>query len=105
MYLEFIGTEEVEVRDVDMEYDMDGDTQRRVETVRASERTVNLEMTVAGAQELAANSEFEWQVEVSLPSHAPAIFRGKYCQHGYYARAGLDCFGNDPDSGWVEIAE
>jgi len=103
VYLQIEGFEEVEVPDVDVMYDQEGDAHRRVETVRATDRTVELEITVAEGQELEANQSYEWEAEVELPANAPAIYRGRFCEHAYRAFAGLDCFGNDPDSGWVRL--
>lgn len=103
VYLKLEGKEEVSVPDVDVIYDDDGGSQRRTETVYASHRTVELELTVAEGQDLEANESYEWEIEVELPTHAPAIYEGRFCQHSYRAFAALDCFGNDPDSGWVEL--
>ncbi|SCX95963.1 hypothetical protein [Desulfoluna spongiiphila] len=103
-YLKVQGEEEVEVPDVDVEFDSDGDVERRLETVRASHVTVDQEYTVIDAQELEANKTYRWEVEVELPADAPLIYRGRFCEHTYCAFAGLDCFGNDPDSGWVALA-
>jgi len=87
-----------------VEYDEDDDTvSRRVETVRASHETLDIEIRVAGRQELEPNQSYEWEVEVELPENAQPIFYGNYCTHTYMAFAGLDCFGNDPDSGWLEL--
>ncbi|BFM49001.1 hypothetical protein [Marinomonas sp. THO17] len=105
-YLKVVACEEVEVPDVDVEYDNDNDqAYRKLETVWASNDTIDLDLTVADGQELEANETYKWEVEVELPQGAPAIYRGHYCQHVYRAFAGLDCFGNDPDSGWVELVE
>jgi hypothetical protein len=84
-------------------YDEDNNAHRRVETVRASYQTVNFEITIANAQELEANQSYEWEAEIELPSNAPAVYKGRYCLHTYRAFAGLDCFGNDPDSGWIDL--
>lgn len=65
--------------------------------------TVRLELDVEPAQELEANQAYEWEVEVTLPEDAPPIYHGCHCKHVYRAMAGIDCFGNDPDSGWVEL--
>lgn len=103
-YLKIQGTEEVEVPDVDVVYDSEEDeTYRRMETVMASNKTVDLDITIAEGQELAPNETFEWETEIELPADLPSIYRGHYCQHTYQMQAGLDCFGNDPDSGWIEI--
>ncbi|MEI8631791.1 hypothetical protein P4S72_06145 [Vibrio sp. PP-XX7] len=104
VYILIEGYEKVQVPDVDVVYDVeDGTTERRVETVYASHKTVDLEVTIADAQELEANQSYEWEVELELPSDAPSIYEGRFCQHTYKAFAGLDCFGNDPDSGWIEL--
>jgi len=105
VYVKVMGKERVSVPDIDVIYDDDGVGQRRSETVRASHRTVQLEVTVADGQTLEPNESYEWEVAVELPSHAPSIYKGRYCQHSYRAMAALDCFGNDPDSGWIELHE
>ncbi|VVS94033.1 hypothetical protein [Desulfoluna spongiiphila] len=102
-YLKVQGQEEVEVSDVDVVYDSDGDSRCRSETVRASHVTVDQEYTVVDAQELEANTTYRWEVEVELPEDAPLIYIGCHCKHTYCAYAGLDCRGNDPDSGWVDL--
>lgn len=103
VYVHVRGYEEVRVPDVDVIYEGDGDAQRRVETVSASNTTIEIESTIAEAQELEANQLYEWEAMIELPSSAPSVFKGRYCQHTYKAFAGLDCFGNDPDSGWIEL--
>ncbi len=103
--LRIVGCEEVQVPDVDVIYDEEGNGQRRTETVRASHETVDFEITVAHQQELEANQFYEWETEVELPEDALAIYKGRFCQHTYRAFAGLDCFGNDPDTGWVELRD
>ncbi|MCP4325838.1 MAG: sporulation protein [Alteromonadales bacterium] len=103
IYLLIEGREEVEVPDVDVVYDEDGDEHRRRERVYASCTSISLRIKVADQQELEANQSYEWEVDVKLPENSPKIFRGRYAEHGYRAQAGLDCFGNDPDSGWIEL--
>lgn len=103
VYVKVQGLEEIQVPDIDVMYDGDGDAQRRVETVRASYKTIDIEVTVAEGQELEANQSYEWETEIELPSSAQSVYKGKFCRHTYRAFAGLDCFGNDPDSGWIEL--
>lgn len=103
IYLEIEGREEIEVPDVDVVYEEDGDQERRREIVRAGSVTTELKITVAEGQELEANKSYEWTVSVELPNNALPAYEGRYCQHSYVARASLDCFGNDPDSGWLEL--
>lgn len=104
VYLKVQGIERVEVPDFDVEYEANGERHRRREIVRKSTQTVNLELTVAPAGVLGENESGEWTIEVELPSGAVPNFKGRYCEHYYQVFAGLDCFGNDPDSGWIRIA-
>ena len=103
VYLYVRGYEEVEVPDTDVVYDSDGDSHRRTETVRATCVTFEHEMTVAPAGEIGADDTAEWTVEVNIPTSAPPPYRGRYTSHFYQVYAGLDCFGNDPDSGWIKL--
>ncbi len=103
VYVEIEGIEEIEVPDVDVIYEEDGEEERRLEIVRAETTTTELEITVDDGQVLNANEKYEWTVNIELPSDALPPYNGQYCQHSYMARASLDCFGNDPDSGWIEL--
>ena len=103
VYFEIQGREEVEVPDTDVVYEVDGDHQRRTELVRACCSTIEIEIAVAETQELEANQEYEWTATVELPRNAMPTFIGRFCRHYYVARASLDCFGNDPDSGWQDL--
>ena len=103
VYLEVEGCESICVRDTDIEYDEDGDLEVDAENVYRNVTTFESEITVEGARQLDANESFEWTVSVELPEDALPIYRGPNCTHTYQVRAGLDCFGNDPDSGWVEL--
>ncbi|SHO57377.1 hypothetical protein [Vibrio quintilis] len=102
-YLHLRGCEEVRVPDIDVAYERDGELETRREIVTESTDTVNLEIVFANAQELEAENVYEWEVEVEMPSDAPRIYRGRFCEHTYEVMAGLDCFGNDPDSGWIDL--
>ena len=66
-------------------------------------QTFKQELKVSGADTLAAGGEFDWEVQVTLPSGLNGSYYGRNALHRYYALAGLDARGNDPDSGWVEF--
>lgn len=102
-YLDVVGREELSVGDIDIVSDGEGGLDSRLETITGEFDSVALKFTLAEAHELEADKLYEWSVEVKLPEDAQPVFKGHYCQHTYLAFAGLDCFGNDPDSGWVEI--
>ncbi len=103
VYLEIEGREEIEVPDVDVIYYDNNEQERRTEIVRAQCLTTSLEIIVDEAQTLNAEQGYEWNVRVELPEEALPLYAGEYCRHYYVARASLDCFGNDPDSGWIEL--
>ncbi|WP_019613365.1 hypothetical protein [Psychromonas ossibalaenae] len=105
VYLQIQGREEVEVPDTDVVYESDGEQERRTEIVTARCSTTEVELTVSEGQVLDANQSYEWQAAVELPGSALPVYKGRYCRHVYIARASLDCFGNDPDSGWQELNE
>jgi len=105
VYVTIQGNEEVEVPDVDVIYDDEGDRHRKREIVYASHRTLNLKFEIAEEQELEANQTYRWEVDIELPEDAPSIFKGRFSEHTYKAIAGIDCFGNDPDSGWIELED
>lgn len=104
VYLKIRGVEDIEVDDVDyVDRDGDGDKERKYENICKRHETFEMEQVIAGTQELEDEQEYEWTVEIQLPDHLQAPYRGRYCNHTYQVFVGLDAFGNDPDSGWVTI--
>ena len=103
IYLEIEGRETIEIPDVDVTYESGDASDRVSETVTADSETTTLAITVAEKQTLAAGQAYDLTAEVTLPADALPPYRGKHCQHKYFIRAGLACFGNDPDSGWIEL--
>lgn len=97
VYLYVKSLEEISIEGYNIDIDDAADD------VLHDEETLRIEMDVTGAQVLSANETYEWEAEVTLPSHAKPQYRGTNCKHVYYAYAGIDALGNDPDSGWVEI--
>jgi hypothetical protein len=91
VYLLVRAYEEAEVRDVDH----DG-----VERVHNSHETFNDRIDVAGAHELANGQSHTWEVTFTIPTSANPTFDGHMISHTWQVQAGLDTFGNDPDSGW-----
>ena len=101
VYLHLEGIEAVEIPDHEIQVQENGASRTRRENIKKAVTTLKLELTVTGAGELKADQTGEWTVEAQLPAGAVPEFRGKLASHTYRASAGLDCFGNDPDSGWV----
>lgn len=105
VYLNICGKEEVRVVDYDVEYDYDGDRRTTRETIHSTTETVDLRIEIDGEQVLEPNETYNWEVEVELPDQALPVYYGEQCRHTYTGQAGLDCFGNDPDSGWYQLHE
>ncbi len=53
------------------------------------------------AQEIENGETKTWTVEVTIDPENNGTYRGVHARHEWQAYAGLDAFGNDPDSGWV----
>lgn len=66
--------------------------------------TYRTEIEVTGGETLAAGQEYTWTAEITIPEGNLPTYRGHNCSHVWALQAGLDTFGNDPDSGWVEFA-
>jgi len=66
-------------------------------------QTFKHEIRVTGPETLAANGQYDWETEVSLPAGLNPSYYGRNATHKYFALAGLDAPGNDPDSGWIEF--
>ncbi len=104
VYLKIEGLEEVSIPREDVIYE-DGiaDPARHRGRIRARARSFLMEYPIAEAGVLQADSTHEWPVEVTIPAQAIPIFEGRFSRHRIRAKAGIDCSGNDPDSGWVDL--
>ncbi len=100
IYLLVKAWEEVKAEGVEIEYE-DGEMEVEKEMVHKVVDTFNAEIAVDGAQELSAGEKYEWVVEVNVPTEHNGTYRGVHARHEWQLFAGLDAFGNDPDSGWV----
>lgn len=99
VYLLVRATEHATVQDRDQ--NEDGETER--ETVTGRHLSYEARVEIGGAQELEQGQEYNWEGEIMLPSTSNPSIRGKMVRHTWEIQAGLDAFGNDPDSGWREI--
>ena len=104
VYVKVRGIEELEVRDEDyVDVDDDGYRERITEFINRSTTTFEGEHTISGPQELEEGNTYEWEAEIPMPEGLQPEYHGHNCHHSYIAFAGLDMFGNDPDSGWLSI--
>jgi hypothetical protein len=64
------------------------------------DETYDFDFDFIPEQELPANKTLNYSVEVLIPEGSMDIFDNGAERHYYKFLAGLDTFGNDPDSGW-----
>lgn len=76
---------------------------RNKEMISAHSITSEQTLTISEKLKLEANEEYVWNAIAELASNNQPIYEGKYCTHYYQAKAYLDCYGNDPDSGWINL--
>jgi hypothetical protein len=99
VYLLVRATEHASVEDRDQ--NEDGQTETEIVTGRHLSYEARVE--IAGSQEMSQGEEYNWEGEIMLPATTNPSIRGKMVRHTWEIQAGLDAFGNDPDSGWREI--
>ncbi|MEM6785862.1 MAG: hypothetical protein AAF624_19240, partial [Bacteroidota bacterium] len=71
--------------------------------VRKTETLHTDEQTLAGAQQLSANSSHDFEATFRLPDHLPPTLEGRHAAFAWRIYASVDMKGNDPDSGWQEV--
>jgi len=76
---------------------------KKKEIVSSHTVTSEQKIEISEKLELEGNEEYVWNAIAELsPNNQPA-YEGKYCKHHYRAKAYIDCYGNDPDSGWIKL--
>jgi len=98
VYLLVRAIERARVRDTDFS---DGHAHR--ETVNGSHTSYEHRIPVAGAFQMQAGQQGQWQVQLHLPHEVGPSLKGHMISHEWALSAGLDMTGNDPDSGWIPI--
>ena len=100
IYLSFRAIEHAEVRDVDYDY---GDGHHHIEYIEGTHTTYSEKFVIGQKATLTEGQTQSWDAEVTLPESANPSFDGHIMSHQWTVMAALDCFGNDPDSGWQVI--
>lgn len=100
VYLKIKSFEEVKAEGVEIEVE-DGETEIEKEMVHKIVETYATEIAVDGPQTLEGGQTYEWTVEVVIPDNNYGTYKGPHARHEWQLFAGLDAFGNDPDSGWL----
>ena len=99
VYLNIKAEERVTVYDVDV---FRNDEVYTEEVTNITE-TYRSEDVVSGPETLEANKEYNWEFEVVLSDDLSSTYHGENAIHEWKFFAGLDAFGNDPDSGWITV--
>jgi len=81
----------------------DQDNRNDRDRVHETAEMFRQEFPLTGPMSLPANSQHEWQGQVTLPPTALPTYLGKHARHVWSFQAGLDMRGNDPDSGWIDV--
>ena len=97
VYLELRAVEYAEVRDVDYDH---GDGRQYIEYIEGKHESFRQRFEVANAGTLSDGESNSWCVEIVIPNTANPTFEGEMISHKWLILAGLDAYGNDPDSGW-----
>lgn len=103
IYLRLRSVEHVKAPDIDIAQDRNGVIHHIREDVHHQEVIHNEEFIVTGAETLQSGREYSWTTEINLGEDANASYYGNNAKHVWQVYAGVDCYGNDPDSGWVEF--
>lgn len=98
VYLKVEGLEEVNIPSSAVRTDGDAGG-----PVSAKANTFEMTRPVAEAQVLQAGQSYEWEIQIELPLEVPPLYVGPMARHRIRAKAGIDCRGNDPDSGWIDL--
>ena len=72
-------------------------------TVKCHTVTSEQKIQIAKVMELEANEDYKWDAIAKLAPDNGPVYRGIHCNHHYRIKAYLDCYGNDPDSGWIDL--
>jgi len=99
VYLEIRCREEADVRDTD--FDEKGGIDREI--VRGRKTTWSTKVDIAGGQKLQEGEATSWEGTFTVPPSSAPSLRGQMVRVKWEVRAGLDAWGNDPDSGWREV--
>jgi len=103
VYVRVVGEEEVRVPDVEVATRCGDDIRISTETIARSTYTFDATWDVAPAQTLRAGQAYEWETGVEVPADGQPAYLGQLARHEWKILAGVDVFGNDPDTGWIVL--
>ena len=97
IYVQLRAVEHAEVRDVDYDY---GEGRQRIEYVEGTHTTYTEKFVIGDKVALQEGQTMTWEGEITVPDSANPSFDGHMISHQWTILGALDCFGNDPDTGW-----
>ena len=98
VYVQIRAVEHAEVRDVDYDH---GQGYQRIEYIQATHQTFQQRFKISGPGTLTEGESYIWEGEFVIPDSVNPTFAGHMISHDWQIMAGLDAYGNDPDSGWL----
>lgn len=104
VYLRVVGEEEVQIPGVQVAHGSGNAVSVTTETVSRSTYTYDASWDVTQAITLKGGQTYHWDMEIGVPPDAQPAYGGQLARHQWKAIAGVDVFGNDPDSGWFVLA-
>ena len=100
VYVEIRSVEQAEVRDVDYHH---GNGSQRIEYIQAENQTFKQRFKISGPGSLSEGETRTWEGGFIIPDSVNPTFEGEMISHHWEVLAGLDVYGNDPDSGWLRF--
>jgi len=100
-YLQVRGVEEYKVIKTRSTEDEYGNYYEEEYETTEHEETFFFDDVFSEADTLSEDSTFHFSVNVLIPEGSKECEQGAGYKHYYKFLAGLDTFGNDPDSGWI----
>lgn len=97
IYVQLRAVEHAEVRDVDYDY---GEGRHRIEYVEGTHTTYTEKFVIGEKVSLQEGQTMMWEGKITVPESANPSFDGHMISHQWTILGALDCFGNDPDTGW-----
>jgi len=93
IYVDLRSSEDVRLRKGDSNVD---------EEVNASKTILNQEIQIAPAFVLPPNESKLFEGQVQIPNGQPS-YSGAFTSHEWSIRGRVEAFGNDPDTGWLQL--
>jgi len=102
--IQVMANERVTVRNVVLAEKFGEQVREKHDDVTQVNTTFTRKFTVAGPQRLQTGQTYEWTGSFDIPVEERPTFKGVNAFHTWQVQAAVETKGNNPDSGWMEIA-